>query len=338
MKKLAVLLVAAVFVLSFAATATWSMPTVTGEAHFLWTLSPLGTPADNSVDNTGSAYLSYSISVSATTSGFDVYGNGSGDVWWKPVDLLKLTFGSSSFSGLEDPIATANNGYSTPYKSVSLVGVLATVSQDMFTAYVGTTSNDASTLSVPFGVVVKPVDGVSVATLSDNALNFASNGDVEFALDLNKLASVNACVKGVYKLADKSYQVYTTAAFGPVSEAVTVTGSPLDVESDTTVTVGPATIGASLSPLASPLAYSAYVSATLGDIYGKVSYDNSGTFYTEGSYTMGSLKVGGNATLTGNRSAEVYLTKTLDSSATLTLDGVYNNAALTLTLKADAYF
>jgi hypothetical protein len=338
MKKLAVLLVAAlVLSLSFAATATWTMPTVTGEAHFAWVLSPLGTPSDASADNTGSASLDYSISVNGKTSGFAVYGNGYGLVWWKPIDLLKLTFGEASFSGLEDPIATAANGYSTPYKSVSVLGVTTEVSQDMFTAYVGATSSDASTVEVPFGLVVNPVDGVSFATLSDNALAFASNGDVEFALDLNKLASFDAAVKGVYRLADKSYQVYTTAAFGPVSEAVTVTGSPLDLSSTTSASFGPANVSVTVSPLASPISYSADVNATLGSLYADVAYASDGTLSANGSYTMGDLKVGGSAVLTGDKSADAYLTKTLDSGATLTLDAAYN-AGLTLTLKADAYF
>ena len=329
MKKLAVLLVAALFAFSFAATATWSMPTVSGEAHFSWQLSPMATPADNSVDKTGTASLDYSISVDATTSGFTVKGN-SGFIWWKPIDMLKLTFGTTSFSGLEDPVAT------TPYKSVSLTGVLATVSQDMFTVYVGTTSKGTN-IEAPLGVVVNPVDGVSFASVSENVKDFTANGDVEFALDLNKLASIDAAVKGVYRLADKSYQVYVPITFEPVSETVTVTGSPLDISSTTGVTFDPVTVSLTVSPLASPLTYSAAVSATLGDIYGKVTYDNTGKLYTKASYTFGDLKVGGNATVTGDKSVEAYVTQTLDSGATLTLDGVYD-AGLTLTLKADAEF
>ncbi len=335
MKKLAVLLVAALFAFSFAA-ATWVIPTVSGEAHFSWQLSPMATPADNSADNTGAAYLDYSISVDATTSGFTVYGANDGFIWWKPIDMLKLTFGTTSFSGLEDPIATAGNGYSTPYKSVSLTGVLATVSQDMFTVYVGTTSKGTN-IEAPLGVVVNPVEGVSFASLSSNVKDFTTNGDVEFALDLNKLASIDAAVKGVYRLADKSYQVYVPITFEPVSETVTVTGSPLDISSTTGVTFDPVTVSLTVSPLASPLTYSAAVSATLGDIYGKVTYDNTGKLYTKASYTFGDLKVGGNATVTGDKSVEAYVTQTLDSGATLTLDGVYD-AGLTLTLKADAEF
>ena len=342
MKKLTVFSVAALLVLSlsFAATATWTMPTVTGEAHFAWVLSPMATPSDGSLDNTGTASLDYSISVNATTSGFAVYGNGYGLVWWKPIDLLKLTFGEASFSGLEDPLATAANGYSTPYKTVNVLGVTTEVSQNMFTAYVGASSTADGTavkLTVPFGLVVNPVDGVSFATLSDNAMNFASNGDVEFALDLNKLASFDAAVKGVYRLADKSYQVYTTAAFGPVSEALTVTGSPLDLSSTTSASFGPANVSLTVSPLASPLSYSADVNATLGSLYAEVCYASSGSLSANGSYTMGDLKVGGSAELMGDKSADAYVTKTLDSGATLTLDAAYN-AGLTLTLKADAYF